>query len=320
MPVLKQHANGSASSFFLGLIAVVCIAWSGWFLFVNPGRLKEILFPIPPCSQPIAYSIGIIDPRFGLTTSTILGDIEKAGTIWSGTMKKSLFKYDPKGALKINFIYDNRQAATDKLKELGYHISNDRASYDSLKSKYDLLKSQVKTKQASLDSQTANFNAKSDAYEAEVKRWNEQGGVTPDIAARLNKESTALAAERDRLKQAIDDYNQQAAQLNDMVTVVNGLAKSLNIVADQANVVSGNGKEFEEGEYVVDKNGKEINIYEFDTEKRLIRVLAHEFGHALGLDHVDDPNAIMYYLNQDTTDSLSDTDVKQLTTLCSGKK
>jgi predicted Zn-dependent protease len=41
-------------------------------------------------------------------------------------------------------------------------------------------------------------------------------------------------------------------------------------------------------------DGKAINIYEFDKEEDLKLALVHEFGHAIGLGHVDNPKAIMY--------------------------
>jgi len=315
-----MRKNGSASSVLTGVIALFCIIGTSWFLFVNPGRLREILFPTPPCSKPIAYSIGSIDPRFGLATSTILENLTEVNALWSNAVNKPLFRYDPKGSLKINFIYDDRQSATDKLKELGYHISKDTSTYESLKSKVDLMKIKVASKKTSLDSQTAAFNAKSDAYSAEVDQWNAKGGATPEVVARLNALKSTLTTERDQLARMIQEYNQQTVELNALVTTLNGIAKEVNGKVDTANNVTGNGEEFEEGEYVVDKTGKEINIYEFDTEKRLIRVLAHEFGHALGLDHVDDTEAIMYYLNQDKSGALSDADILQLTALCKGKR
>ena len=77
------------------------------------------------------------------------------------------------------------------------------------------------------------------------------------------------------------------------------------------------GSEFCGGDYV-SKDGKQtITIYQFDDENRLVRVLAHEFGHALGLKHNDNPKAIMYRLMQSDSLNLAPDDIAALKERCS---
>jgi predicted Zn-dependent protease len=78
------------------------------------------------------------------------------------------------------------------------------------------------------------------------------------------------------------------------------------------------GDEFCEGNYL-SKGGKQtITIYKYDSSNRLVRVIAHEFGHALGLNHNDNTEAIMYRLIQSDSTRLTPADVTALKTRCGG--
>jgi predicted Zn-dependent protease len=76
------------------------------------------------------------------------------------------------------------------------------------------------------------------------------------------------------------------------------------------------GTQFEEGVYISDKEGKRINIYQFDNNIDLVRVLAHELGHSLRLQHNANTNSIMNPLNQGQDLSLSPEDLQELKTAC----
>lgn len=100
-----------------------------------------------------------------------------------------------------------------------------------------------------------------------------------------NKETSPLLLQQierfyeaqDRYNEAVDRYNQQGQHIN-----------RENQIARRSFAP----KQFHKGEF----DGRTINVYEFESLKELQLVLAHEFGHALGLGHTDEPTSLMYPL------------------------
>lgn len=293
----------------------------GVIAFVYRDRLLlgwgELYARLLPCSRPIHYSIGTFDTRFGLSQADFLKDITFAEAVWEKPMAKEFFMYDPKGKLKINLIYDYRQKATEQLSNIGLSVENSRASYDALTAKYDTLKREIEAKESAYKALVADIERQSAAYNAEVSAWNRKKGAPADAYQRLTAEVAALKSDVAKAKAMEAELQDMVSDANALVDAINQVAGSINANASEYNKIGeARGEEFTEGLYTSDASGKRIDIYEFTNESKLTRVLAHELGHALRLDHVEDPKAIMYRLNQGTNNSLTAADIAALKKQC----
>lgn len=269
------------------------------------------------CEQPITYAITSFDARFGISRSDFLQAIREAEQIWEKPIGKELFADLPDGDLKINLIYDARQDATVKLRKYGLTILDSKESYNALKATYETFKDKYAREKTLFESQIAALKEQEDGYNKEVAGWNERGGAPQEVYDRLNAEKAAIDQAIAKADQMKDDLNSNVDRINAMVIVLNRLAATLNIEVTRYNEVgSAHAGEFEEGIYRSNQNGQEIDIYQFDTQAKLVRVLAHELGHALGLDHLANPKAIMYRLNQGTNEKLTSDDLAGLKKRC----
>jgi hypothetical protein len=273
-----------------------------------------------PCYEAITYRIGSVDPRFNMSADQFRASLRDAENIWETPSGKDLFRYDPNGILTVNLAYDARQEATDRLKTLGVTIEDNRKTYDALNAKYSSLRSSYISKKAAFDAEVAAYTKDKAAYDKDVSYWNARGGAPAAEYRTLESRRKSLQARLAAITADEKELNDLAATVNALVDVLNRLAKELNVSAETYNRIGGTrGAEFEEGVYERSLDQQSITIFQFENETKLVRVLAHEMGHALGLEHLDDPNAIMYRLNQGAIGAASKADLAALTARCNSR-
>jgi len=245
-----------------------------------------------PCSKPLEYAIGSIDPKFGISQSELVQLATEAAAVWNKADGKTLLAYNPAASFKINLIYDNRQEQSDAAEKLERNLQDLETSNSTLKGQYDSLSAAYKKKINDYKKDVADYKDNLDKYNSDVAYWNKRGGAPSDEYDKLKKEKSELEDEYEKI-------DKERKMINNLIDQTNGIAKKENqIVTNYNGTVEtyksqyGDTQEFEKGVF----DGQEINIYQFKTAVDLRLTLTHEMGHYLGMKHVQNPKSIMYYL------------------------
>lgn len=240
-----------------------------------------------PCSDEITYSVGIINPIYNLKEQELKEILKDIGGVWSQTTGKNLFKHSKDGNITVNIIYDEQQQFLNKEQSASSRIRLEKLSFKTAED--ELLRFQKR------------YEQKKNEYDGLIEKYN-----------RLRK-SPALKTTRGKLERKAEEINQTRNELNDLGSRINEKAAVVNRISSRIeqmiadyNKSYSSPQEFNQGNYQKTIDGEMINIYSYGDLDELRLVLAHEMGHALGLQHVQNSKSVMYYLMQNQqTDSLA---------------
>ena len=270
------------------------------------------------CPAPIKYKVGDIDERFGITKSELKELLFTTEEAWEDPTKRELFVYDEDTDFTVNLIYDERQHMVNTEYEW-------RESLDKQENESKLILDQVEELSAEYRSIQSEYNKKRDAYEArlnkynnQVEQYNREGGAPTEEYDRLQNEQKELDRELRELVVAEKGMNKLTEEINKLGDQGNKMVEVYNENVKKYNEIFGNRDIFTQGDFQRER----INVYKFENKEELKRVLVHEFGHSLGIQHVDGEDSIMYYLMTERSGpvTLSEEDKNAFIAVCGDKE
>lgn len=242
-----------------------------------------------PCRAPLVWRVASVDPGFDLGHPEAVEAARTAAEIWNRAAGRILLEYDARKGFPIHLIHDRRQAdfqaRSERLAELEPLAESLRKREEELQRRRDLLAGEG----LRLEREAREMLDRRADHDREVAGWNRSRSVHPEVRARLTREGNglqtwarelqerreefdrrrvALLAEVDDLKADIDDHNRAVLEVEGDFSA--GIVESGRFVGRTRG-----------GRLV----GREIRVFRFTSPEELVLVLAHEFGHALGMGH-----------------------------------
>jgi hypothetical protein len=239
-----------------------------------------------PLDTRLRFKVEQVDAGFGLSKDQVIQLSQEAIDIWHhGTNRDDLMVYDENAKLGIHLIYDQRQQEYDALKKVEQQLLTDEARYQRQVKNLEASHQHLESQQQRLIQHRDQIN-----YEFQILQQRRQ---QPNLSAyereQIEYEVLALQRKSESFQRELQYLQEQQSSFNLNVSMhQHGLQNhQQNIIQAQQRFPA---REFHKGVFM----GHQIHVYQFDAEDDLRLTLAHELGHALGLYHHHDPEALMY--------------------------
>lgn len=278
---------------FLLILLLVVIIGSGYTYITT----------IALCVTPLHYRIGIFDERFIITEIDAKEALLEAEMVWESSTNRDLFVYDENAKFTINFVYDERQLSTLDQHDTEARLNTVEEQNQKINAEFRALEDTFILAKDRYEQRVSIYNTNFSELNNKIKQYNNSDKQSANEEAQLRQEQQKLEEEALSLDKEVQRLNKISDELNILVQRGNVMVEVYNQGVQSYNTRFGEAREFTQGDY----QGNQINVYSFIDEAELVRVIVHEFGHALGIGHVENDTSMMYHMmgNQPEVASLS---------------
>lgn len=273
---------------------------------------------LSPCREPLTYRPGDIDSRFDITQKELEEIMNEVEALWESAVNKDLIKLSPKGKVALNLVYSEEQKRTDAERQFSDRVRAKEQQVSVREREYQQLSGRYEESEKDVRQTLDEYNSKISTYNKLAEEWEGKEATSKIITEfkTLEQEITTLEASLKRKKQNLASLRERT---NAKTEQLNNLIKEHNNLIAEYNRRFSKPRRFDQGRYVKRGDNQAINIYQFGNRAQLKTVLAHEMGHALGLDHVDNPKSIMHKMMAEQNMAnlqLTDEDIAALKKQC----
>lgn len=249
-----------------------------------------------PCSDPLTFRVGEIDERFSITREDLIGLMEDVVEVWSEAADTTVVMYDENGDIAVNLVYAEVQQLSDREKQHRDRLEHDEFSIAVLENEYQRMNRQYEADVARYEEDSRNLQLRIDQMNEWVIKKNNEGGFNEQDLDHYENRKQEIDRIKRELAQRENMLEQKADELNEKIDFLNEKIERKNKLVDDYNRMFTGVRKFTQGAYEWTSDSRSINIFHFIDKAELRLVLAHEMGHALGINHVQNPRSVMYEL------------------------
>jgi len=296
-------------SFFIRLTFIVILLFLGWRFWTQNNVVhsvaqvtQQVLNPKAAyCQSPLGWRLGKLDPAFNLTEAQAITLISTAADMWNHATGKELLHHDPAQGFIIDFKFDARQQQLLKQRLLQRNLARyDDAIQPGLQN--------LPEKFAELDTKIAEFNQQKSQLQQQINQFQPNAHNAEAQRRQLEQQQQSLVKEADWLEQQRQQLMRDQDYLNETIRQRNELVQSSDLPTTSAP--------FEVGLMTIKQQQRQMTLFAFSSETDLIATIAHEFGHAFGIEHTQQPDSIMFHQLTPLQQQLTTADVQAWQTTC----
>lgn len=273
------------------LFTVIVFGYAFWPIENQPDFNQKKVFS---CSELLTIGIGDIDSRFSVDHDELQTAIENVAQLWSDTIGMPIVEYSEVADISVHLIYAEQQEMTDQEREFRDRLQNERVRIDGMEREYENKNFEYEQELLQYEVEMSNLQRRIDRLNMWVRVNNEAGGFDEDDLRQFDYRKAEVDRKRQELSRTQLRLSRESDEINQMINNLNEQINRKNELVDQYNITFSGARRFTQGSYEWNEKDRSIFIYQFTDINELKLVLAHEVGHALGVEHVSNAKSVMY--------------------------